>query len=72
MGLHLRRQCTRVCPKHVDPAGAIQRYKLEAAKESVMAFLLPGVRYECPDHLPAAGVETVVDEEEVHLHLHDA
>ena len=24
-------ECTRVCPKHVDPAGAIQRYKLKAA-----------------------------------------
>ena len=24
-------ECTRVCPKHVDPAGAIQRYKLTAA-----------------------------------------
>ena len=35
-------ECTRVCPKHVDPAGAIQRYKLKAAKENVMAFLLPG------------------------------
>lgn len=34
-------ECTRVCPKHVDPAGAIQRYKLKAAKESVKAFLLP-------------------------------
>jgi fumarate reductase iron-sulfur subunit len=34
-------ECTRVCPKHVDPAGAIQRYKLKAAKQSVMAFLLP-------------------------------
>ena len=34
-------ECTKVCPKHVDPAGAIQRYKLKAAKESVMAFLLP-------------------------------
>jgi fumarate reductase iron-sulfur subunit len=34
-------ECTRVCPKHVDPAGAIQRYKLKAAKENVMAFLLP-------------------------------
>jgi fumarate reductase iron-sulfur subunit len=34
-------ECTRVCPKHVDPAAAIQRYKLKAAKESVMAFLLP-------------------------------
>jgi fumarate reductase iron-sulfur subunit len=34
-------ECTRVCPKHVDPAGAIQRYKLKAAKESVKALLLP-------------------------------
>ena len=34
-------ECTTVCPKHVDPAGAIQRYKLKAAKESVKAFLLP-------------------------------
>ena len=34
-------ECTRVCPKHVDPAGAIQRYKFKAAQESVKAFLLP-------------------------------
>jgi fumarate reductase iron-sulfur subunit len=34
-------ECTTVCPKHVDPAGAIQRYKLRAATESVKAFLLP-------------------------------
>ena len=34
-------ECTRVCPKHVDPAGAIQRYKLKAAKETVKALLLP-------------------------------
>jgi fumarate reductase iron-sulfur subunit len=34
-------ECTRVCPKHVDPAGAIQRYKLKAATESVKALLLP-------------------------------
>ena len=34
-------ECTTVCPKHVDPAGAIQRYKLKAAKESVKAFVLP-------------------------------
>jgi fumarate reductase iron-sulfur subunit len=45
-------ECTRACPKGVDPAGAIQRYKLTAAKESikasaasagrsVKAFLLP-------------------------------
>ena len=34
-------ECTRVCPKHVDPAGAIQRYKLTAALESVKSFFLP-------------------------------
>ena len=34
-------ECTTVCPKHVDPAGAIQRYKLTAAMESVKSFLLP-------------------------------
>ncbi len=34
-------ECTTVCPKHVDPAGAIQRYKLKAAKENVRAFVLP-------------------------------
>jgi fumarate reductase iron-sulfur subunit len=34
-------ECTAVCPKHVDPAAAIQRYKLKAAQESVKALLLP-------------------------------
>ena len=34
-------ECTKACPKDVDPAGAIQRYKLKAAKESVKALLLP-------------------------------
>jgi fumarate reductase iron-sulfur subunit len=34
-------ECTRVCPKHVDPASAIQRYKLKAALQTVKAFLLP-------------------------------
>jgi fumarate reductase iron-sulfur subunit len=34
-------ECTRVCPKHVDPAGAIQRYKLTAATESLKSYLLP-------------------------------
>jgi fumarate reductase iron-sulfur subunit len=34
-------ECTKVCPKHVDPAGAIQRYKLTAALESVKSFFLP-------------------------------
>ena len=34
-------ECTKVCPKHVDPAGAIQRYKLTAAVESMKAFFVP-------------------------------
>jgi fumarate reductase iron-sulfur subunit len=34
-------ECTTVCPKDVDPAGAIQRYKLTAAMDSVKSFLLP-------------------------------
>jgi fumarate reductase iron-sulfur subunit len=34
-------ECTRVCPKHVDPAGAIQRYKLTAAMETVKSFFMP-------------------------------
>ena len=34
-------ECTRVCPKNVDPAGAIQRYKLTAAVESMKAFFMP-------------------------------
>jgi fumarate reductase iron-sulfur subunit len=33
--------CTRVCPKHVDPAGAIQRYKLTAAMDTLKSYLLP-------------------------------
>jgi fumarate reductase iron-sulfur subunit len=34
-------ECTRACPKGVDPAGAIQRAKLVAANEAMKAFLLP-------------------------------
>jgi fumarate reductase iron-sulfur subunit len=34
-------ECTEVCPKDVDPAGAIQRYKLTAALDSLRAFLVP-------------------------------
>jgi fumarate reductase iron-sulfur subunit len=34
-------ECTKVCPKNVDPAGAIQRYKLKAATEWFKSFLLP-------------------------------
>ena len=34
-------ECTKVCPKHVDPAGAIQRYKLAAALDWVKTYLLP-------------------------------
>ena len=33
--------CTRVCPKNVDPAGAIQQYKLTATKEWIKTMLMP-------------------------------
>ncbi|GAA4487223.1 succinate dehydrogenase iron-sulfur subunit [Rhodococcus olei] len=34
-------ECSTACPKGVDPAGAIQRYKLTAAGRSLAALLLP-------------------------------
>jgi fumarate reductase iron-sulfur subunit len=34
-------ECSRACPKGVDPAGAIQRYKLTAAMASVKSLLMP-------------------------------
>src|SRR5262249_9371632 len=34
-------ECTKVWAKHVDPAGAIQRYKLKAALEWLKAFVMP-------------------------------
>lgn len=34
-------ECSTACPKGVDPAGAIQRYKLAAATRSVKDLLLP-------------------------------
>ncbi|MCP2279619.1 fumarate reductase iron-sulfur subunit [Nocardia amikacinitolerans] len=34
-------ECTTACPKGVDPAGAIQRYKLTAATQSLRDLLMP-------------------------------
>jgi fumarate reductase iron-sulfur subunit len=34
-------ECSKVCPKQVDPAGAVQQYKLTAAKEWLKSYLLP-------------------------------
>ncbi len=34
-------ECTTVCPKNVDPAGAIQQYKLTAAIDSFKSLLMP-------------------------------
>jgi fumarate reductase iron-sulfur subunit len=34
-------ECSKVCPKDVDPAGAIQQYKLTATKEWFKSFLMP-------------------------------
>ncbi len=34
-------ECTAVCPKNVDPAGAIQRYKLTATNDWFKSLLMP-------------------------------
>jgi fumarate reductase iron-sulfur subunit len=34
-------ECTTVCPKNVDPAGAIQQYKLTSAIDRVKSLLAP-------------------------------
>jgi fumarate reductase iron-sulfur subunit len=34
-------ECTRVCPKNVDPAGAIQQYKIKGALDWFKSVLLP-------------------------------
>jgi fumarate reductase iron-sulfur subunit len=34
-------ECSEVCPKHVDPAESIQRYKLTAAVAWLKRFLMP-------------------------------
>src|SRR5438874_6588992 len=39
-------ECTQVCPKHVDPAGAIQQYKLTATIERFKSFLMPWSKNE--------------------------
>jgi fumarate reductase iron-sulfur subunit len=33
--------CSEVCPKHVDPAAAIQQGKVESAKDFIIAMLTP-------------------------------
>jgi fumarate reductase iron-sulfur subunit len=37
-------ECSVVCPKHVDPAGAIQRYKLQATADWYKSLLMPWSR----------------------------
>ena len=34
-------ECTKVCPKHVDPAGAIQQYKIAAAMNWFKSWVAP-------------------------------
>ncbi len=34
-------ECTKVCPKNVDPAGAIQQYKVTATKDWFKSFIMP-------------------------------
>ena len=40
-GCTLVGECTEVCPKNVDPAGAIQLYKLATATNWIKSMLLP-------------------------------
>jgi fumarate reductase iron-sulfur subunit len=40
-GCTFNSECTRVCPKHVDPAGAIQQYKIKATTEWYKSLLMP-------------------------------
>jgi fumarate reductase iron-sulfur subunit len=47
-------ECTRVCPKHVDPAGAIQQYKVKAALEWVRAMLMPWSQHKSEEYGSAA------------------
>lgn len=37
-------ECSVVCPKHVDPAGAIQRYKVDATIDWFRSVLMPWER----------------------------
>jgi fumarate reductase iron-sulfur subunit len=48
-------ECTRVCPKHVDPAGAIQQYKVEAVLEWAKSWLMPWGQRKNPDKNQEAG-----------------
>ena len=34
-------ECTKVCPKNVDPAGAIQQYKVTATTDWIKSFIMP-------------------------------
>ncbi len=34
-------ECSTVCPKNVDPAGAIQRYKVKATTDWFKSLLMP-------------------------------
>ncbi len=36
-------ECSAVCPKDVDPAGAIQRYKITGAEDWWKSLLMPGM-----------------------------
>ena len=40
-GCTLVGECTEVCPKNVDPAGAIQRYKVSATMDYFKSLLMP-------------------------------
>jgi fumarate reductase iron-sulfur subunit len=43
-------ECSDVCPKNVDPAGAIQRYKISAAADWFQSLLLPWTKRQDRGH----------------------
>ncbi|MBV8476693.1 MAG: succinate dehydrogenase iron-sulfur subunit [Acidobacteria bacterium] len=47
-------ECTRVCPQHVDPAGAIQQYKVGSALAWFEGLIMPKKRRKTEDRHGAA------------------
>ncbi len=43
-------ECSKACPKNVDPAGAIQQYKLKATTEWYKSLLMPWSKDRNSDH----------------------
>jgi hypothetical protein len=49
--------CTQVCPKHVDPAGAIQQAKVTATSDWFWSLLVPWGKRRAKTHQPNGDAE---------------